>query len=328
MLKNKALLQESKNLLAFSAGVDSTALFFLLLENNISFDIAIVHYHTRPQAEEEIAYARKLANEHGLKCYTHDAPKIEKNFEAQARAIRYDFFNSLIAEYNYTTLLTAHHLGDRFEWMLMQFCKGAGCVEISGMKPIEKRTSYTLVRPLLHLDKQELLEYLHTNEIKYFQDASNTDSKYKRNLFRHEHTNPLLAQYLQGIKKSFEYLDADVEELIEEIEVKRFKALAYFKKTHSTRSNIRAIDRYLKSKGRVISASERKLLEENSSVVISREYIVSKNGVYTFIAPYVKATNMSKAFKEKFRILKIDPKLRGYLASDTDAEAFVSLLLE
>jgi len=328
MLKNKKLLQESKNLLAFSAGVDSSALFFLLLENNISFDIAIVHYHTRPQAEEEVAYAKELAKKYTLKCYLFDAPKIEKNFEAKARAIRYDFFDSLIAEHHYTTLLTAHHLGDRFEWMLMQFCKGAGCVELSGMKPLEKRTSYTLVRPLLHLDKQELLEYLHTNKIKYFEDASNSDSKYKRNVFRQEHTNPLLAQYLQGIKKSFEYLDADVEDLVEEIEVKKFKALAYFKNTPSIRSNIRAIDRHLKSEGRVISASERKLLEEKSSVVISREYIVSHTRKYTFIAPYVKATNMSKALKEKLRVLKVDPKLRGYLSSDADAEAFVSLLLE
>ena len=328
MLKNKELLQESKNLLAFSAGVDSTALFFLLLEHNISFDIAIVHYHTRPQAEEEVAYAKELAKNYNLKCYIYDAPKIEKNFEAQARAIRYDFFDALIAEHNYTTLLTAHHLGDRFEWMLMQFCKGAGCVEISGMKPIEKQTNHTLVRPLLHLDKQELLEYLHTNKIKYFEDASNKDSKYKRNVFRHEHTNPLLAQYLQGIKKSFEYLDADVEALIEEIEVKRFNKLAYFENTRSTRSNIRAIDRYLKSVGTLVSAYERRLLKENNSVVISRKYIVSQNREYTFIAPYIKATDMTKELKEKFRVIKIDPKLRGYLASDAEVEAFVSLLLE
>ena len=116
--------------------------------------------------------------------------------------------------------------------------------------------------------------------------------------------------------------------MIEEIEVKEFKALAYFKSTHSTRSNIRAIDRYLKSEGTLVSASERKLLEENSSVVISRKYIVSQDREYTFIAPYIKATDMTKELKEKFRVLKIDTKLRGYLASDAEVEVFVSLLLE
>ena len=40
-------IKNQKNLLAFSAGVDSTALFFLLLEQNIPFDIAIVNYNIR-----------------------------------------------------------------------------------------------------------------------------------------------------------------------------------------------------------------------------------------------------------------------------------------
>ena len=59
-------------------------------------------------------------------CYQpYEAPKIEKNFESSAREIRYGFFEELIQKYGYENLITAHHLGDRFEWMLMQFCKGA-----------------------------------------------------------------------------------------------------------------------------------------------------------------------------------------------------------
>lgn len=133
------ILKESKNLLAFSAGVDSTALLFLLLKNYIKFDIAIVDYNQREQSKEEVLYAKELASIYGLKCYTFSAPKIEKNFESKARDIRYDFFKKIINNYGYTNLLTAHHLGDRFEWMLMQFCKGAGCAEIAGMRWLEKK---------------------------------------------------------------------------------------------------------------------------------------------------------------------------------------------
>jgi tRNA(Ile)-lysidine synthase len=68
-----------------------------------------------------------------------NAEKIEKNFEARAREIRYNFFEELIKEYHYDNLITAHHLGDRFEWMLMQFCKGAGCAEIAGMAEEQKK---------------------------------------------------------------------------------------------------------------------------------------------------------------------------------------------
>ena len=166
MVEEKTLLKlrDKKNLLAFSGGADSTALFFLLLKHKIPFDIAIVNYAIREQSKAEVAYAQELAKTHNLKCHLHTAKIIEQNFEAKAREIRYNFFEDLIKKYGYENLLTAHHLGDRFEWMLMQFCKGAGCAEIAGMQKEQNRGFYTLMRPLLHLDKQELLAYLHANE--------------------------------------------------------------------------------------------------------------------------------------------------------------------
>lgn len=327
MLQSKELLENKKNLLAFSAGVDSTALLFLLLENNINFDIAIVDYGLRLQSKEEVAYAQELAQKYKFKCHVHKAQIIEKNFEAKARAIRYDFFQELIQTHNYDNLLTAHHLGDRFEWMLMQFCKGAGCVEMAGMQSVDKRKDYTLVRPLLHLDKQELQEYLIKNELTYFLDASNSDVKYKRNEFRHKYSKPLLEKYLSGIKKSFEYLDEDVKQLVSEIPLSRCNKLIYFKLSNSKRSNILTIDRYFKSIGKLITAKEKALLKENMTVVISRDYVVSQTLHYVFIAPFIKAENMDKKIKEKLRLLKVEPKLRGYLASDSEALEFLSLFL-
>ena len=98
MLQNKELLSHSKNLLAFSAGVDSTTLLFLLLEAKISFDIAIVDYGLREESKEEVSYAKRLAKKYHFTCYIHEAEPIKKNFEANARAIRYEFFETLIEE--------------------------------------------------------------------------------------------------------------------------------------------------------------------------------------------------------------------------------------
>ena len=329
MLKNKTKeeLQTTKNLLAFSAGGDSTALLFLLLENNIVFDIAIVDYGLRAQSKEEVSYAKALAKKYGFTCNVYQAEEIKTNFEANARKIRYDFFESLIQEHHYDTLLTAHHLGDRFEWMLMQFCKGAGCAELAGMKEKTQRNGYILYRPLLHVDKQELLEYLHVNEIKYFEDESNLDEKYRRNTFRHTYTKPLLQEYLQGIKKSFEYIDADVQDLIQESPLKKINELICFKKTPTPRNDIYLIDKYLKSRNHLMSGDEKKLLQEKQTAVIGRKYIVTTVSDYVCIAPYVKAQNMPKNFKEKMRLLHVEPRLRGYLATDPEAVEFLSLLL-
>lgn len=326
-LQTKELLQNSKNLLAFSAGGDSTALLYLLLENNIQFDIAIVDYGVRYQSKDEVKYAKELADHYGFDCYVKVAPKLEKNFEANARKIRYDFFEELIEQYNYENLLTAHHLGDRLEWFLMQFCKGAGCVELSGMKSSEERTGYNLIRPLLNYEKKDLLGYLQHNNLHYFDDETNSDERYKRNYFRHNFSDQLLEEFKEGIKNSFAYIDNDVDLLIEKVKIKRCNSLAYFDSKNS-RTNMVQIDRYLKSIGHTITSAEKKDLLDKQSVVIGRKYIVEQDDTYVFIAPYIEAKSMSKELKEKFRLLKVPVKLRGYLVSDLEALEFVSLLLE
>ncbi len=316
MVEQKTLLKlkDKKNLLAFSGGADSTALFFLLLKHNISFDIAIVDYGIREQSKAEVAYALELAKTHNLKCHLHNAQTIEQNFEAKAREIRYDFFEDLIKRYNYENLLTAHHLGDRFEWMLMQFCKGAGCAEIAGMQKEQNRGFYKLIRPLLHLDKKELLAYLHANKKVYFEDESNLDEDIKRNAFRHNYSLPLLEKYLGGIKKSFEYLDEDRSQLLEEIEIKTIDEFAYFKSSHNKRADIFAIDKYLKTKGYMLSAKEREALKSSSSAVVGRCFLITQERNFIFIVPYEKEVpKMDEKFKDACRILKIEPKLRPYL---------------
>jgi len=85
------LLTQSKNLLAFSAGVDSSALFFLLLDNNIPFDIALVNYGTRENSDKEEAHAQALADKYNLICYAVKAPKFTSHFEKNARDSLYLF---------------------------------------------------------------------------------------------------------------------------------------------------------------------------------------------------------------------------------------------
>lgn len=330
MLKQSSLhqLKDKRNLLAFSAGVDSSALFFILLENNITFDIAIVDYGVRTQSKEEVAYAQAIATKYKLKCHLLDAVKIESNFEYKARELRYNFFEDLIQTNSYQNLLTAHHLGDRFEWMLMQFCKGAGCAELAGMSEIQKRENYTLVRPLLHLDKQELLLYLKENSLKYFEDNSNLDESIRRNEFRHKHSNPLLNQHLNGIKKSFEYIDEDVKDLLNEVEVNIIRDFVYFHSSKNNRNDIFHIDKYLKSQNYMLSSSERATLSSERTVMVGRKFLINQTANFIFIIPYQKnKIVLSSKFKEECRILKIEPKLRSYLAQNSDIFLFIKKLL-
>ncbi|MDF1881954.1 tRNA lysidine(34) synthetase TilS [Sulfurimonas sp. MAG313] len=311
-LESLHYLKDKKPLLAFSGGADSTALFFLLLKADISFDIAIVHYGLRQQADEEVHYAQDLAKKYALQCHLLKASDIQQNFEYEARRIRYDFFEDLIQKHSYTHLLTAHHLQDRLEWMLMQFTKGAGSAELVGMKQKEQRSNYTLFRPLINSSKEEILSFLKNNHIQWFHDESNDDLSYKRNYFRHKIVNELIKDNVEGIKQSFKYLEEDVSTLIKEVQVKESEDLSLFISTRDKRSDIFHIDKILKSKGYILTSAQRQELKEKDEIIAGRKFLIVFNqGIY-YISPYILET-MDKDFKEECRLLAIPSKLRPYL---------------
>ena len=317
MIKFDKTLKSSKNLLAFSAGVDSTALFFLLLESDIKFDIAIVNYNLRDQSKLEVQYAKELAKKYNKKIFIKEIDKNEvdkikqNNFEAKAREIRYSFFDEIIINNSYDNLILAHQLNDKLEWFLMQFSKGAGLFELGGMVYESKRANYTILRPLLEISKVELLAYLQTNNIKYFVDQSNSDTKYKRNYFRKEFADRFLDEFKDGVKNSFDYIQKDIESLSYDFEpILSQKELTIYKYSDENIA-IRIIDKRLKELGYILSKSQRDEVLRQKEIVIDK-FAISIVEDKIWISPYSDII-MDKKFKEKCRIDKIPHKHRGYL---------------
>ncbi len=304
-------LKEKKNLLAFSAGVDSSALFFLLLEHNISFDIALVNYGTRENSDTEETHAKALAKQYDLTCHTIKAPSFTTHFEKKARAFRYEFFEKLIAIHHYDTLLTAHQLNDQLEWLLMRFTKGAGVSELIGLENLSQRENYTLVRPLLGYSKDELLTYLQHHKYPYFIDESNSDEKYERNLFRKQYSDPLMSKYKEGIKRSFAYLRRDKKHLEAHFELTYSQKALRVIKLHTNNAKVKAADLALKELGYLLTAAQRKEVENEESLVIGGKWSIALQDDLLYIAPYLN-TDMPKKFKEACRVLKIPSKIRAY----------------
>lgn len=319
-------LQEGKVLLAYSGGVDSSALFHLLLANNIRFDIAHVNYHTRENSDSEAQDAEALAQKHGLFCHTHSCRLGGANFEHRARTERYRFFGYLMEKYGYLYLVTAHQLNDRLEWLMMQLCRGAGLPELLGIRSIDTREGITIIRPLLEHDRESIEAYLHYHSIPHHIDESNTDERYTRNAFRHRYSTPLMREYRDAIRRSFRYLEEDSDLLIEPVEFEQIDQLYYVSNPLTMRSLLNGIDTVLKSLGHVMSKNEKELIKQGGTHIISRRYTVSINTDYTFIAPYDNNTVMDKGFKEECRRLNIHAKLRGYLYGAPNAFALIRRL--
>ncbi|MEA2018370.1 MAG: tRNA lysidine(34) synthetase TilS [Campylobacterota bacterium] len=309
-------IDTTNNLLAFSAGVDSTALFFLMVENNIPFDIAIVDYNQRVQSKDEVIYATQLAHKYDKKCFISAYPKEAKFSEKNARDFRHNFFDEIITESgnNYETLITAHQLNDKLEWFLMQLTKGAGLSELLGMEKINYKNGYKVLKPLLEYSKESLIKYLVTNNIKYFIDETNTDQKYKRNYFRHNFSDELLKKYEVGISNSFGYLKNDYESLFGDVKLKSYEKLNIYKFNGDLNIAIRIIDKDLKKRGIIISTATRDEIIDKKELVVSHKIAVSILEEKIFIAPYLDKI-MDKKFKEKCRVAKVPKNVRGYIST-------------
>jgi len=307
------LLKEKKILLAFSGGVDSSALFFLLHDSKVRCDLAIVDYGIREESFDEVVYARELANAHKVECFSTKAPLFDSDFEAKAREFRYSFFEQLISKHNYDILLTAHQLNDQLEWFLMRLTKGAGASELVGLREVTQKVNYLLVRPLLEYSKEELLEYLRAGNKSYFIDSTNSDENYERNYFRVHFSDKLVAKYKEGIKKSLQYIKSDALMLEENYEIifKEQELVIALLKNKNYKS--KAVDILLKRVGYLLSSKQRKHIDNSSGdIVIGGVWAIGMSGDLLFVSPYIK-TVMSKRFKDWCRIAKIPPLIRGYI---------------
>jgi len=316
-------INTKKNLLAFSGGVDSSALFFLLVEKNIPFDIAIVNYNIRVQSKDEVLYAKQLGEKYKKQVFIKEVTEdIPSNFEKKARDLRYSFFDEIIEKNSYESLITAHQLNDKLEWFLMQFSKGAGLVELLSFEEITLRKNYQIIKPMLNISRNEILHFLEQNKIKYFIDESNEDTKYKRNYFRKNYAKKFLDEYKDGIKKSFEYLKKDKESLDKEELVFQEKELEIFKVSNDFNIDIRTIDKSLKRRGILLSKASKDEILKQKECVISHKISVAISEDFIYICPYIKDI-MPKKFKEKCRIKQIPKNIRAYIFKENLLENLV-----
>ena len=182
------------------------ALFHMLLANNINFDVAFVNYHKRKESVIEEEAVRNYCKKNNIKFHLLSAKEevVEGNFQAWAREFRYDFFKRLVKEYNYDSILIAHHKDDLLETYIFQKTRG-GIYSYYGLKKEGTYKGIKVLRPLLAYRKDNLLEYCKDNNVPYFIDSSNLKDDYSRNKIRHEIVSKLsdtqIVEILSEIEK-------------------------------------------------------------------------------------------------------------------------------
>ncbi len=185
---DKTIKENETLITATSGGPDSMALLSLLIKlsqtKKITIICAHVNHNLRKESQEEAIMVEKYANESNLIFEKMEINHYEGNTENYARTQRYNFFEKLIKKYNATYLLTAHHGDDLTETILMRMVRGSSLKGYSGFQEITDKGNYKIYRPLITKTKDELLNYVKTNNIPYAVDKTNFSEEYTRNRYR------------------------------------------------------------------------------------------------------------------------------------------------
>ena len=185
---DKTIKENETVITATSGGPDSMALLSLLIKlsktKKITIICAHVNHNLRKESQEEAIMVEKYANENNLIFEKMEINHYEGNTENYARTQRYNFFEKLIKKYNASYLLTAHHGDDLTETILMRMVRGSSLKGYSGFQEITDNGTYKIYRPLITKTKDELLNYVKTNNIPYAVDKTNFSEEYTRNRYR------------------------------------------------------------------------------------------------------------------------------------------------
>lgn len=136
-------------------------------------------------------------------------------FEKKARDIRYRFLRDLSGKVGAKAIAVAHTADDQVETILMRVFEGAG---IGGLKGIPRETKDGIVRPILDVWKEDILDYLKKWKIPYRIDRSNVDTRFERNWVRHVLIPLLEMRYGKAVKKRIFTLGERFRELDDYLE--------------------------------------------------------------------------------------------------------------
>jgi tRNA(Ile)-lysidine synthase len=119
-------------------------------------------------------------------------------WEAAARSARYDFLQAVAERVGGRFVVTAHTADDQVETVLHRILRGTGIEGLAGMsKARPLAPGVALVRPMLKLNRGDVLKYLAAIGQDYSEDATNQDTQWTRNRLRHETLPHLRARYNQ-----------------------------------------------------------------------------------------------------------------------------------
>ncbi len=211
-LKKYRISKESKILVAFSGGPDSSALLWILNDLKFLFGYsleAVYINHGIRSDSDMLAETKKIKKiseqieiqiniieiEQGL--IAEEAGSTGRSIEEIAREYRYSILEDEKIRLGATHIAMGHTLDDQSETLIMRFFQGSGIYGLTGIPEQRKE----IIRPLLVFEKKDLTRYIENKDIPYVSDKTNFETLYLRNKVR-LNLIPVISEIFPGYQKS------------------------------------------------------------------------------------------------------------------------------
>lgn len=164
-------------ILAISGGVDSSVLLDIYAKKtNLNLIVAHFDHGIRSDSASDAEFVKSLAKKYSLP-FESKREELGKNAsEDLARTRRYEFLRGLAKKYK-AKVVTAQHSDDVIETVVINLIRGTGWRGLAVMDS-------DVIRPLINMTKQEIIDYAKINSLKWREDSTNDSDNYLRNRIR------------------------------------------------------------------------------------------------------------------------------------------------
>ncbi|MBP9722870.1 MAG: tRNA lysidine(34) synthetase TilS [Gammaproteobacteria bacterium] len=310
--------ETSQIFLGLSGGLDSIVLLDLLYKIDQKITAVYIDHQLQADSDYWAEFNAQICSKYKINFQSIkvDIKKFKnsknQSLEAAARDARYQAFSELMNNPK-DILVTAHHLNDQAETVLLQLMRAAGPKGLSAMPEIKQnkftgKTNGWHVRPLLNYSREQLLNYAKVNDLTWVDDKTNLDLNFDRNYIRHQIIPALTDRWPEAVNSLarsaqycaeqeillYNYIKKDYEQCVLENNILDINELKLFNKLQ-----LKAILRYWFSELELLAPGEKKLSE------IIKTCIYAAYQAHSRISIDLK-TSLKTLVKDKNKLIILD----------------------